>query len=157
MCLAEEQAGLRSSPVCHESAPSLLTPVPGPRHCQEFATTLPWVDPACSTRGKLLLHLPWGPGGEAASSVWRWRWQRARRWMFRQIFTSISFFNVILQIPVFMESYFSQQTETEAINSDLQYKSFPIAGQIFFQSSRRLQFSSTDTVIFISRGSDIPQ
>ena len=53
--------------------------------------------------------------------------------MFRQIFTFISFFNVILQIPVFMESYFSQQTETEAINSDLQYKSFPIAGQIFFQ------------------------
>ena len=76
---------------------------------------------------------------------------------------SVKFSPLFLSLMLFYKfrfswrSYFSQQTETEAINSDLQYKSFPIAGQIFFQSSRRLQFSSTDTVIFISRGSDIPQ
>ena len=36
-------------------------------------------------------------------------------------------------------------------------KSFPSSGNMFSQSSCTLQFSSTDTVNFISRGSDIPQ
>ena len=102
--------------------------------------------------------LPWAPGepgymfcSEMALILRLWRnillsWQR------------YSFFvECVLKPRVLEGAIFHSRPILRPQIRCLWNKSFLSFGNNFFQSSSRLQFSSTDTVNFISRGSDIPQ